>query len=155
MTADYIHGMRTSKRKGKLHAQPGIPGRLMFYGFSNGPGQYVSERCLVQPLYSSEVGGGPPTCSRHSHVPPFSPLAKQTVAQKQSHAISACLQITGQRLELETITPGLASHSERNPPQFLAALARIAVAHVSQLGLSLEEPFVVLCRGQTAHAHLG
>ncbi len=34
----------------------------MFYGFSNEAGQYVSEQCLVQPLYSSE--GGPPTWSQ-------------------------------------------------------------------------------------------
>lgn len=30
------------------------PGRLRFYGFSNGAGQYGNEQCLVQPLYSSE-----------------------------------------------------------------------------------------------------
>lgn len=30
----------------------------MFYGFSNEAGQYVSEQCLVQPLYSSKGRGG-------------------------------------------------------------------------------------------------
>lgn len=46
------------------------PGRLVFYGFSNEAGQYVSEQCLVQLLYSSE--GGPPTWSQllfRGHVP--------------------------------------------------------------------------------------
>lgn len=34
----------------------------MFYDFSNEAGQYVSEQCLVQPLYSCKEG--PPTWSR-------------------------------------------------------------------------------------------
>lgn len=47
------------------HAQPGIPGRLMFYGFSSEAGQYVSAQCLVQPLCSGEWG--PPTSSQWWH----------------------------------------------------------------------------------------
>lgn len=58
-----ISGNLWGNRKLKIyHAQPGSAGRLVFYGFSNEAGQYVSEQCLVQPLYSSE--GGPPTWSQ-------------------------------------------------------------------------------------------
>lgn len=113
MTAGHIHGMKSRKRRGKLGAQSGIPGRLMFYGFSNGPGQYVSERCLVQPLYSSEVGGD------HPHVAgtvtsSLSFACKANCSpEAESHAISACLQITDERLD-GIIAPGLKSHSEPN-----------------------------------------
>lgn len=104
----------------------------------------VCERMLSGAAIVFQWGWGGTTHMQPAQPrPSFSSLAKQTVVQRQPHAISACPQITGQRLE-RTITAGLTSHSERNPPQFLASLACIVEAHISRLELNIEEPYVML-----------
>lgn len=130
--------MRTSKRKENFMHSLGSLDDSCFMAFPMGQDSMWASAVWCSHCIPVRLGGTTHMKPAQPR-PPFSSLAKQTAAQRQSHAISACLQIIGQTLE-RTITPGLTSHCECNPPPTSGCPHLQIVALVSQLGLNLEEP---------------
>lgn len=110
----------------------------MFYGFSNGPGQYVSKRCLVQPLYSSEVGGDHP----HEAGTATSPFFLTRKANCGPEAVPCYLSLPPDH----RADAGANNHARTHIPLWVQPTPTSDCPHlqivalVSQLGLNLEEP---------------